>query len=80
MFIICTFTHSVRLLLVTEFFFSVILLLALTSCVSRVVRLREPVCVGAGSQQVGGGGTTRDGVSALQQVQTSTGTTSYQFK
>lgn len=31
-------------------------------------RLREPVCVAAGSLQVGGGGTTGDGVSAVQQV------------
>lgn len=31
-------------------------------------RLREPVCVAAGSLQVGGGGSTGDGVSAVQQV------------
>lgn len=37
-------------------------------------RLWEPVCVGAGPLQVGGWGATGDGVSALQQVQTSTWT------
>ena len=36
-----------------------------------VFRLREPVCVGAGPQPVGGRGTTGDGVPAVQQVKTS---------
>ena len=33
-----------------------------------VFRLGEPVCVGAGSLPLGGGRSTGDGVSALQQV------------
>lgn len=50
-------------------------LLLVTDCgigtdVTCVFRLGEPVCLGAGPQPVGGGGTAGDGVSALQQVQT----------
>lgn len=66
------------LVLVTEYLFTAVLLLvrAVGSCVSR---RGEPVCLGAGSQPVGGGGTTGDGVSALQQVETSRSNRVLQF-